>query len=178
MLKNKGASILEAMISSFIIGLAALAYGQLQVQSFTQILLNERLEKVSYSASDFSTKMIMNITNRGSQSEKDDIVDIYFNLPWDLTPNTCNHSQSYILDCLNLNLDDQLVCDINKSILVDMYNVSCDTFTSAPSSNINIEYCDASVNSMCFWINMDGIIRNELTCRENKNNCILMEIKI
>jgi hypothetical protein len=25
---------------------------------------------------------------------------------------------------------------------------------------------------------MDGIIRNELTCRENKNNCILMEIKI
>jgi hypothetical protein len=179
MLKKNGASILEALIASFILAIVALAYGQLQVQNFTQILLNERLEKVSYAASDFATKMITNITNRETVEDKEDVELIYNELIFNVSNNQCNNEKSYIDDCLNLDLDNQLICTLSKTILIDMYQASCDTYLVAPQANFNLEYCDNSgLGSMCFWINMDGEDRTELQCRNNINNCVLMEIKI
>lgn len=179
MLKDKsGSSILEAMIASLIISITAIAFGNFQVNNFSRILENERVSKISYSASDFSSKMLINISNRETEAKKTQVKNIYKNIDFNVTYNQCiNNTPSYVTDCLNTDLTNLTICDLDKSILFDVFNFSCSVLETSKNGKIDIDDCIDKTDSICLMVNYDGTVRNENSCRDNPQACILMEVK-
>lgn len=175
--KNKGASILEAVIASALLALTALTFNKLHVVNFKLIHNSTQTLKTSMVLADFGEKVRLKSINLES-ADKTALIAKYTLWDYSMSKNVCSTVPVYVANCTSTSADLDL-CSEDDMIGLNVYNTMCNIYNTTNIELImNAAECVTLSDNLCIWVSLDAVTKTQAECEDDFNKCVLLEIRI
>lgn len=176
LIKNKGASLLEVLISVAILSITILTFATVQISSLDSVRDGYVKKIITEAGNEFIIQFNTDMAFQKNNIERDSLLDSYLK-NWNLEKTSCPVSGTIVNNCISTSeLDNESLCSKENRIEFDIKNFQCDLYQSVPSAKTKFAKCDSSTDLHCLTISWNGDQNTYSRCKEYDSNCIIFEV--
>lgn len=175
-IKNKGVSLLEVLISVAILSITILTFASVQIGSLDAVKDSYVKKLITDSGNEFIIQINTDMAFQRTDNNRGVILDAYLK-NWNISKDSCPLTGEIVNDCTSKdNLDNVSICDNKKRIEFDIKSFQCDLFQNINSVKSKFEKCDSTTGLHCLIISWGGDDNTYSRCKEYDSNCIMFEV--
>lgn len=173
--KQKGVSLVEALIATTIFMISFISFIALQISSLETVRDGYIKKTVTDSGIDFITTIHTDIYSKKNIIDKQTIIDSYINEDWQIEKLKC--SNEVFAECMSsTGLSDENKCTKPELIKYNVLMTQCQLLENIPSMKMKFESCTTDSGLYCLNIAWNGDLPNYDRCKEFDSNCIVFEV--
>lgn len=173
--RQKGVSLVEALIATTIFMVAFISFIALQISSLDTVRDGYVKKTVTDSGLDFIAIIHADIYSKKKIEAKKTIIDSYINEEWQIEKSKC--SNEVFTECTSsTGLADENKCTKTEITKFNVLMTQCQLLENIPSVKMKFETCGTDNNLYCLNIAWNGDLPNYDRCKEFDSNCIVFEV--
>lgn len=174
-IKQKGVSLIEALIATTIFMVAFISFISLQISSLDTVRDGYIKKTITDSGLDFIAIIHAETYSKKKNESKKAIIDSYINEEWQIDKSKC--SNDVFTECASSSgLTDENKCTKDEMTKYNVLMTQCQLLENIPSMKMKFESCGESNSLYCLNVAWNGDLPNYDRCKEFDSNCIVFEV--